>query len=112
MHVGLLLSVLDLGAVTTIRQEEETKGDLPDATDPMTTAPKAEAAAQIGFAQVFSPGAHFLVGIAGSPFVAGFGVSLSPELREVSQAGAVTTEVSVLRYGAFLAVDVPIFPLN
>ena len=61
---------------------------------------------------MFSPGAYLVLGIAGSSFVTGFGVSLSPELREAQQSGALTTDVSVVRYGFFAAVDVPILPFN
>jgi len=111
VHLGVLLSVADLGAVTTAQtdDDEPLEGEL-EGADPMTT-PKASAAAKIGFEQVFSPGAYLVVGIARTPFVAGFGASLSPELREVQQDG-LKTEASVLRYGAFLAVDVPILPFN
>lgn len=111
LHLGVLLSVLDLGAVTTVKTDadDEPEGTL-EGADPMTT-PDAKAAAQIGFEQVFSPGAYLVAGIAGSPFVAGFGVSLSPELREVTQDG-LETDVSVLRYGIFIAVDVPILPFQ
>jgi hypothetical protein len=111
LHLGVLLSVLDLGAVTTIKanSDDEPSGDL-EGADP-TTSPKSKAAAQIGFEQVFSPGGYLVAGIGGTPFVAGVGLSLSPELREVKQDG-LKTDVSVLRYGAFLAIDVPILALQ
>jgi hypothetical protein len=110
LHLGFVLSVLDLGAVTTAKVDnEEPEGDL-EGADPQTE-PQASKAAEIGFEQVFSPGAYAVVGLGGSPFVAGFGVSMTPELREVRQDG-LRTAVSVLRYGAFLAVDIPIVPLD
>lgn len=111
LHLGVLLSVLDLGAVTTTKTdtEDQPEGAL-DGADP-ATQPKAAAAAQIGFEQVFSPGAYVVAGLGGSPFTLGFGLSLSPELRRVTQDG-LETEESVLRYGGFLAVDVPILPFD
>ena len=112
-HLGVMLSLLDLGAVTTIRTGPSPKGDL-DGVDDMDAAdskPEAKAAPEIGFAQVFSPGVFVVIGLFESPFVLGGGVSFSPELREVTQAG-LTEELSTLRVGGFLAVDVPLFPIN
>jgi hypothetical protein len=109
-HVGVLISVLDVGALATYRGGKAPEGDLAGA-DPKST-PDVKQTPQVGFAQVFSPGAYLLFGLGGSPFVAGAGLALSPELREVTQEGGFKTDASVLRVGAFLGVDVPIFPLN
>ena len=70
----------------------------------------------VTFTQVFSPGLYAAFGLFGSPFVAGGGVSYAPELRSLEKTdpatGQTTSEkVSAFRYGAFLAVDVTIFPL-
>ncbi|MCA9618336.1 MAG: hypothetical protein KC731_04925 [Myxococcales bacterium] len=111
VHFGLMLSLLDLGALTTYRFDAELNGKLDDVEGDPEEAAKAKKAPTIGFGQVFSPGAFLTVGIAGSPFIVGGGVSLSPELREVTQDD-ITTDVAVLRAGAFVAVDVPILPLN
>lgn len=109
-HVGALVTLLDLGALTTRRFEEELESDDSDGTAG-DDAPQAEAQPQLSFAQVFSPGAYLTVGLGGSPFVFGLGVSYAPDLRQVTDEGE-QFEVSAFRYGAFLAVDVPILPLN
>jgi hypothetical protein len=111
LHLGILLSVLDLGAITTFRNGDEPTGSLDSATDKNQPV-KADQAPQIGLDQVFSPGAYFTIApIHKSPLVVGVGLSMSPKLRHVTQ-GAVSEDVSVLRYGFFFAADVPILPLN
>jgi hypothetical protein len=111
VHVGLLLAALDLGAITTLRGKQGPSGDLAGATD--TSAPvEAERAPQVGIQQVFSPGLYATAApINGYPLVVGFGASMSPKLRRIEQ-GNVSEDVSVVRYGFFLAVDIPVLPLN
>jgi hypothetical protein len=111
VHLGLLLSVLDLGAITTFRTGAEPGGNLEGASD--TTQPvRADEAPQVGIGQVFSPGIYAtLAPWQASPLVIGVGASLSPRLRQVAQAG-VSRDVDVVRVGAFVAVDIPILPLD
>jgi hypothetical protein len=111
VHFGLLLSVLDLGALASFRTSSEIEGELDGETPAEGDAPEVKKAPEIGFQQVLSPGAFVTLGIAKSPAIVGFGVSMTPELREVQQ-DELKTQVSVLRYGGFLAVDIPIFPFN
>jgi hypothetical protein len=111
LHLGVLLSVLDLGALTTFRMSNShPDGDLAGAAA-SGSQPEASSSPKVGLGQVFSPGAYAVFGLGGSPFVLGLGVSYAPELREVTQ-GSLRTDVSVLRYGAFLAVDIPLLPFN
>jgi hypothetical protein len=102
-HLGAMVSLLDLGALTTYRLGSELSG---------AAGASTEQAPEVSFAQVFSPGAFVLVGLFGSPVIVGGGVSFSPELRKVTGAGPTELAASSVRLGAFLAVDVPIFPLN
>jgi hypothetical protein len=111
LHAGVLLSVLDLGALTSFRLDgAHPDGNLAGAAG-SGSQPEAASAPNIGLSHVFSPGAYAVFGLGGSPFVLGLGASYAPELRAVTQ-GSLRTDVSVLRYGAFLAVDIPLLPFN
>jgi len=113
LHVGTLISILDLGALTTYRFKQELSGTLNDGSAPADQGTTAEAstAPETGFKQLFAPGLFAVVGIGGSPFVLGAGASLSPELRNVKQ-GSSSETLPALRYGAFLGADVPILLLH
>jgi hypothetical protein len=107
-HLGLSLSVIDLGALTTYRLDGELDGDADGATTtPADADAEAEQAPVVGLEQVLSPGAFVTLGLFGSPVVLGAGVSVSPRLRRVSDDGA-EFEASALRLGVFLGVDIPI----
>jgi hypothetical protein len=99
LHAGVMASLLDVGAITTYRFEQE----LDDESDQASHEPN------VSFTQVFSPGVYGTVGIARSPFVIGGGLSYAPELRDVSTGGGEEFAVPAIRYGFFAAVDVPIF---
>jgi|GEM_PF-2979772 len=101
-HLGAMVSILDVGALTTYRFESELEGG---------TDPEASQAPEVSFAQVFSPGAYVTLGLFGSPFVLGGGVSFTPELRTITD-GTAEFKAPAVRVGAFVAVDVPIFPMN
>lgn len=103
VYVEGMLSVIDLGALTTQRF----KAEVSDNKDTTTTT-------NVTFGQVFSPGAYVMFGLGGSPLVIGGGVSWAPSLRKVSapeMGGTVSEELSTLRVGGFLAMDVTILPL-
>jgi hypothetical protein len=112
MHLGVLIGLLDLGAITSFRTSGNTTGTLSAAsTSDQTKSVTVGTAPQIGFDQIFSPGAYLTVApIRKSPFVAGLGLSLSPRLRRITQGQAVE-EASALRFGFFLSFDVPVLPL-
>ncbi|MBK7863471.1 MAG: hypothetical protein IPJ65_33690 [Archangiaceae bacterium] len=110
LALGAMLSVLDLGGVLAPRIGN------PSQPDPNV---KVETEAHVGFAQVLSPGLYATLGLARSPFTLGFGASMVPALRNVTTKttlvdGSVETRVdarTAFRLGAFLAIDVTIFPL-
>lgn len=101
---GFFVSVLDLGALASARLTDEEGSDA-----------NAEAAPEIGVAQVFSPGLYMTLGL-DAPFTLAAGCSYVPALRGaiVDTATIERTEIdplSVVRCGAFLAVDVTILPI-
>jgi hypothetical protein len=103
LYLEGMLSVIDLGALTTQRFEAEVSDD----EDATTTT-------NVTFGQVFSPGLYVMLGLCGSPLVLGGGVSMAPSLRKVSAPGmdgTVSEELSTVRVGGFLAMDVTILPL-
>ena len=104
--LGVLLTVIDLGAVVSFRTSSDTTTH-GTGTDTVTVAQSP----QIGLSQVFSPGLYLVYGIPCTPLTLGAGGSLSPELRSVTFTSTGAEEqVSVFRLSAFLAVDVTIFP--
>jgi hypothetical protein len=94
--IGIYGQAADLGAVLNYRLTN---------TDTVPVTP------QIGFQQVLSPGAAFLMHFKNVPIVFGAGLSYSPALREVSSGGATTYEAHSLRLGASITVDVTVFQL-
>jgi hypothetical protein len=104
--LGVLLSVLDLGAVVSFRTASDTK--VQGSGSSTTTVDQKP---EIGLAQVFSPGIYGLWGIGGTPLVFGVGGALTPELRTVNlQATGTTEKATAFRVGAFLAIDITILP--
>jgi hypothetical protein len=93
LSLGGFVSVLDLGAITNFRFDDDAM---------------VEDEPEIGFKQVVSPGAYFVLGI--DRFAIGAGMSLAPELRKVSDGTTVTGTASALRFGVFAAIDVTLFP--
>jgi hypothetical protein len=99
--LGLFLSVIDLGALTSLHIDDESEEAADD-------EPEVETTPEVGFKQVFSPGLY-LVGSFQRGSV-GVGASLTPKLRNVSEDGMFVEEASAIRYGVFLALDITIFP--
>ncbi len=95
MNVGLMFSLLDLGALTTYRVSRE-----------LSDGGAAESSPEVGVAQIFSPGAAITLGLFRSPVVLVAGLSLSPRLRRVDPGGtAVTRDVAALRVLFGVALD-------
>jgi hypothetical protein len=104
-YFGGLLSVLDVGALTTARFKSE-----------VSTSQTVSTETNVTFGQVFSPGVYAMFGLAGSPFVLGGGASFAPSLRtldakDASGAVIASENVSVVRFGGFLAMDLTILAL-
>lgn len=113
VHLGALFTAFDLGAVTAFKTtDEQPEGKLEsgDSTAASGT-PEASDSPQIRFEQVFSPGAYFVIGFCKTPIVLGVGAAMAPRLREVRQDSLVE-DVTVLRYGVFAGIDVPILPFS
>jgi hypothetical protein len=105
---GFFLSVLDVGQlISTPIDPQAGKA----AADKSTTTAKAGTDFQL--VQVFSPGFYYRFGIGKSPFTLGAGLSVAPQLRlyETSGASAGKELFSMMRFSAFAAVDVTIFPI-
>lgn len=116
-HVGFLLAIVDLGAITTSKFLETEIAEAP--TDDMgndvdADVTTSEEPSKFNIAALLSPGAYFTVGVAESPFSFGLGASVSPfALQEVNRsyvAGEVDAQsqsyLTAIRFGAFLAVDI------
>jgi hypothetical protein len=111
LHFGALVGLIDLGALTTYRFKRELE---PEQDEPMAAMaePTVEHAPEIGFGQIFAPGVYLTLGLFETPLVLGAGASFTPALREVTDSALdVREDAAALRFGAFLAVDVPILPL-
>jgi len=90
---GVLLQVIDLGTLVGARVAGSAGAD------------GARELPEAGFAQVFSPGAAFFLGLGRSPFVLSGGASWTPGVRPVETGSA----RSAWRFSAALGIDVPIF---
>lgn len=91
--VGIFVQVIDLGVLASAR---------------IAGSDSADAAPELGFAQVVAPGGFFTLAIPQTPLSAGVGISLAPKLR--SLRGTANDQRSALRFGAFLAIDIGLFP--
>ena len=100
VHVGGMVSIIDVGAIASTRLNAETGGRIAEEQ-------------QVSFLQVLSPGAYLTVGALRAPLVLGAGLSIVPEGRtaEVLQEDGTTAAVAlpVVRAMGFLAVDLTLF---
>ncbi len=65
---------------------------------------------QVGWDQVFSPGAALVYGIPGAPLSVALSAGLAPKLRTLEGESGTSAERNAFRVGVSLAVDIPIFP--
>lgn len=116
-HLGFLLAVVDLGAITTSKfleteVAEPPKDDMGNEIDGDVIT--AEEPSKFNIAALLSPGAYFTVGVAESPFSLGLGASVNPFVLQQVERSYVGGEVdsqsqsylTAVRFGAFLAVDI------
>ena len=89
--LSLLASALDVGALTAYRFKDPNVGQLPE----------------LRFENVFAPGGYLVYAVPKYPLAVGFGAQMGPNLRSVDN-GALQTSTSGWRWGAFIAVDIPI----
>ena len=90
--VGILASLIDIGALTALRFQDNSAGDLPD----------------LKIENVFAPGAYLVYAVPKYPIALGIGAQLGPNLRSVTDNNLNVVQASGWRWGAFLAVDIPI----
>jgi hypothetical protein len=107
MHVGAMLSLLNLGSLVSARLEADRSTQATGSTTTVKTEPT------VNFANLFSPGLYFTLGIARSPFLVGGGAQVLPAARHVTttdKANSSTTDtVPVAQFMGFVSADVPIF---
>jgi hypothetical protein len=70
LHLGGMVSILDLGAVASVRLDAESRGEVAEEQ-------------RMTLRQVFSPGAYLTVGMLRAPLILGGGVSMVPDGRTV-----------------------------
>ncbi len=87
--ISLLASVLDIGALTAFSFQGGT-GSIPD----------------LQFENVLAPGGYLVYGLPKYPISIGIGAQLGPNLKSVTN-GNLVTSASGWRWGAFIAVDIP-----
>jgi hypothetical protein len=89
---SLFISLVDLGAVTMYRFDDNNTAALPE----------------LKFSNIFAPGLYYIRGIAKSPLSYGFGGQLGPQLRKIENAGATIDNKVNYSFKVFVAVDIPL----
>ena len=89
--ISLLASFIDIGALTAYRFEDSNAKELPD----------------LKFENVLAPGAYLVYDIPKYPISLGLGAQLGPNLRSVSNGNLGIGQTKGWRWGAFIAVDIP-----
>ncbi|MCP4443178.1 MAG: hypothetical protein GY810_30085 [Aureispira sp.] len=89
--LSIMLSAFDVGALTAFRFQDNTTNELPD----------------LKFENVLAPGGYLIYGVPKYPIAIGVGAQLGPNLRSVNDATLNIDKTSGWRWGAFLAVDIP-----
>jgi hypothetical protein len=89
---SLFASLIDIGALTAYRFEDSNTDELPD----------------LKFENVLAPGAYFVYGVPKYPISIGLGAQLGPNLRSVTNGSLGLNSTKGWRWGAFIAVDIPI----
>ncbi|MEM8526115.1 MAG: hypothetical protein AAGG68_15860 [Bacteroidota bacterium] len=94
---SLFIPVLDIGAVTTYRIDQQNigaSGNLPELT----------------FGNLIAPGGYLIINLPKSPFSISGGAQFGPQARTITVNG-VDLQSSAWRYGFTATIDVPIFNL-
>jgi hypothetical protein len=94
--VSLFVSVIDLGALASFRFNDD----------------NTAVASNVKLKDIVAPGLYFIYGLGKSPISLGLGAQMGPSLRDVDSGGTASiSENYYVRYGAFVAVDIPFFNL-
>lgn len=88
---SIFVPIVDLGAVTSYRFNDQNTDELPELT----------------FSNIFAPGLYYVYGIPRIPVSAGIGGQLGPQLRDIADGVAVVDKVN-FAFKFFLAVDIPL----
>lgn len=91
-YKGLIITVIDLGNYASFRIND---------VDTVDNNP------EIGFGQVFAPGAYLVFGFLNNPITIGAGVQYAADIRKLEDDEA--EKLSALRIGAFIAIDLTLF---
>ena len=96
--ISLYASLIDVGAVASLRLKNDSTEHLPE----------------IKFENIIAPGLHLVYGIPKTPISIGYGWQRGPQLREVhvpdpGGGEPINQLVSGYRWAFFLAVDIPLF---
>jgi hypothetical protein len=89
---SLFISVIDIGAVTAFRINDDDTEKLPEFT----------------WENILAPGVFYIYGIKNSPLSIGGGLQYGPQLRKITATNAEISE-SMFSARIFLSVDVPLF---
>ena len=90
--LSLFISLIDVGAVTAYRFEDDSTEALPE----------------IRLENLFAPGVHLVYGFPKWPVSVGFGVQMGPGLRKVTATTLGVDGTAGFRTGFFIAVDIPL----
>ena len=111
-HAGVMVSVLNLGALVSARFSQDLKTTT---TAAGTTTTTVQTDPEVKFSNVLAPGAFVTLGIARSPFVLSVGGQVVPVARQLTtvdpSGNASTSTAPAIQLIGSLSVDVPIFSL-
>lgn len=90
--MSIFLSLVDIGAFSTFRFNDNETEELPD----------------VSFSNIFSPGLYLVKGLPNIPVSVGVGGQLGPQLRKIEATKVSTTDGLNASFKLFLAVDIPL----
>lgn len=90
--MSIFLSLVDIGAFSTFRFNDNETEELPD----------------VSFSNIFSPGLYLVKGLPNIPVSVGLGGQLGPQLRKIEATKINTTDGLNASFKLFVAVDIPL----
>ena len=92
ISLGTFISLIDVGAITAYRFNDENTEELPEVT----------------LGNIFSPGINIEIGYGSIPITLGVGQQWGPNLRKVTNTSLGIDEITTTRQNIYLRVDIPI----
>ncbi len=89
---SIFVSLIDVGALSTFRIDDDETEALPEVT----------------LANIFAPGLYYVYGIPKTPLSIGLGAQLGPQLRKITATDATLHDDLNVSLRAFVAVDIPL----